>query len=308
MNPKIEFDKIVEQTIKSEGEKIKNTYIDAEKNEISFLKVNNELNKLYYTKHENESKKPEALKKYYDVFLKALGDYKGDLQNKIKNSLEKAIKKHHESTDNKLESYDYALKSISKLYGLKRVNLILTKLDEFFEDMYELGDFSHFRFEDFDYQSSKEWDKVHKKRFPDPKKNLVSSSTKQKDFKQEIANTNRYLKNFDEQEKLLLLRLFYRLTRDYHTKRDEIQYSDFSKIILIISNLEKPDIFYKDSQSSSVYKKVNKEDYTNNEIKILELLVPKLRIYDMTFSVGIINQIIDKHNREKQKKKNKSYN
>lgn len=300
MNPKELFDKIVENIIQSEGEKIKKYLIDSHEEEYSFIKVTNTLSEKYYQKHQSALTTSEEYKNYYELFINSLGDYKGNLDNKIKNSLEKAVKNYHNKTNNKLESYEFAIKGIAEIYGLKETKAILNRLEQFIEDMYELGDFTHYKFEDFNYPYSDEWESVHKKRFPDSSKKQSAN----KDFAQEIENTNRYLSNFDEQEKLLLLRLFYRITRDYHKKGDEMQYSDFSKIILIISNLEKPDIFYKDSQSSTVYKKVNKHDYTSNDIKLFKRLILKLKIHDMTFTIGIINKIIDEHNKKKQKQKN----
>lgn len=269
------FDSRINALIRAEGENIKNYFLDSLQDEKSYISVKNHLSYNYYEKMNLALKKDDEVKLYYDVFIESLGEYKGDLDNKIKNSLKKSVNKLYNKRQNKIKSFKGLVKEIASIYGLKEVNAILTTLDDFFKDMYNLEDFNKFKFERFDYQYSEEWEKVHKKRFPDK---ISKTKTKvKKDYTHQINDTKEYFKTFNDLEKKIILKAFYSFTQERHSQKKPMKITEFIKVTTIISDFDEPDIFYKRASSSNIYSKLKESHYSDNEKRIISNTVKKLR-------------------------------
>lgn len=271
------FEQTYNEVIEELTLRIKDNIKTKRKNEVEFTKVFNETNEALrqeYEKHITDLNLNDAFK----FFNEKLKDYRGELDNKRNSVLTKEMETYFK---NNLKNTDYEafIKNIAKAKALIRSKNNFSQSYTIFILMYELNNFREFALINFSHEKPDIITKLRKKLYPEEFNASVIKN--KKDYTQQIEETNNYLKNFNDREKSLLLKAFYGLI---HTKvknsnsksmKDVIPATEFAKLTMIISNFEKPDVFYKSSKDANISKKISPE-YTKPEKEVLNKLLPKL--------------------------------
>lgn len=272
-----EKQKIIDQ----EAISLKVKLSQAREEDLNFTDVLNEVNNYYYNHVEKQKDKSTREGKVHKVFIEGISKYRGELDNQIINSINKYLYKYYDKNSTGFESYEDVVITVAKIEGLNSVKRTFSIESQFFEDMYELNNFKHFTLNISNYPYSDEWKKVHLKRFPE-KQNLQKKEPK-KNYQLEIEQTNLFLNSFDDDEKIILLKAFYRYTIDRDTRREYMPLTEFIKLNFIISRIEQPDIFYMTNASdSNIYSRVKSKKFSQGEKSKMSNIVEKLRSQSIT--------------------------
>ena len=267
------YGEVVEELTLRTKEKIKTK----RKNDFEFTKVFNETNeelRQEYEKHVTDLKLKDALK----FFNLKLNDYRGELTDKRNSVLIKEMKNYYEKNITNTD-YETFIKNIAKAEALTRSQNNFSNSNNVYSLMYELNNFKDFALINYGYDKPNLKTKLRKKLYPEEYN--ISKTKNKKDYSKQIEEVNNYLKYFNDNEKSLLLKAFYGLidsrikNSNYKSMKDVIPATEFAKLTMIISNFEKPDVFYKSSKDANISKKITQE-YTKPEKEVLNKLLPKL--------------------------------
>lgn len=246
---------------------------------------------------QNEYKKflsDNHLKSVLNSFKDSFSIYGGSYDDKLKSILENEVDKIHKEFCNDKDLSTF-VEMISKAEALNDSKIYFSNNSLTISFMYELEDYKYFKINSLIDQEVVI--KLRSKLYPE--NNNASTKRKTKDWSKEIKETNRFLETFSDNEKKLLLKAFYKLIESnfkndaYKNFKDLIPITEFSKLVLIVSKLEEPEIFYKKSNQSSSTKKITKQ-YTNSEIQILNGLKDRLTKYKMNKTKDYISGLIAK--------------
>lgn len=260
---------------------------------LDFTYLHNQITKEF----QNEYKKflsDNHLKSALNSFKDSFSIYGGSYDDKLKSILENEVDKIHKEFCNDKDLSTF-VEMISKAEALNDSKIYFSNNSLTISFMYELEDYKYFKINSLIDQEVVI--KLRSKLYPE--NNNASTKRKTKDWSKDIEQTNRYLNTFNDKEKKVLLKAFYKfLERNFKSKiyndfRDVIPATEFTKIILIISKLEEPEVFYKSSSQSASTKKIS-EDYTRPEIEILHGLKDRLADQKMTKTKDYIAGLVAK--------------
>lgn len=247
------------------------------RNELEFTKAFNETNNKLtqeYEKYVTEFNLNDAI----TFFNKKLSDYRGELIEKRNSVLTKEMKIYF---DRNIKNTDYQvfINNLAKAIALKNSRNNFINSNDVYFLMYELNNFRDFALINYGYEKPDVKTKLRKKLYPEEFNASVIKN--KKDYTQQIEETNNYFKNFNDREKSFLLKAFYGLidsrikNSNYKSMKDVIPATEFAKLTMIISNFDKPDVFYKSSNHANISKKITQE-YTKPEKEVLSKLLSKL--------------------------------
>jgi hypothetical protein len=294
MNSQI-FEKKYFEIILKEEKAILENLKNGIKNELKFNYVHNDNLKKYNNKI-NSILEDELVKDSNRFIQSKLNKYQGNqisIINKIlDNDFNLFVSEHEEEIN-----LSKLLESIAKLYALKRIEINFSNNSTPYSFMYKLNDFKEFTYKDIEREKPELTEELRLRVYPPTGKS--DNKKRKKDYSREIKDTNRYLDTFSDNEKKVLLKALYKFLENnfkskfYKDFRDVIPATEFTKIVLIISKLEEPEVFYKSSSQSIITKKIS-DEYTRPEIETLHGLKERLANQKMTKTKEYIAGLIVK--------------
>ncbi|NEV93460.1 hypothetical protein G3567_04755 [Psychroflexus sp. YR1-1] len=273
------FEKKYFEIISKEEKSILQKFKEGVKNELQFNYVSNGILKTY-TDEINSILEDQLVKNSQRFIETNFDKYEGDqISNILDNDFNSFVSEHEKEIN-----LPELIESIARLYAYKRIKNNVSNNHNPYSFMYKLNDFEEFTYKNIKSEKPELTEKLRLRVYPSDR---PDNKKRKKDYSIEIENTNRYLDTFSDNEKKVLLKALYKFfesnfkSKFYNDFRDVIPATEFTKIVLIISKLKEPEVFYKSSNQSSITKKIS-EEYTRPEIEILHGLKDRLASQKMT--------------------------
>lgn len=289
------FEKNYFETISKEEKTILEKFKEGVKNELHFNYVSNGILKTY-TDEINSFLEDKLVKDTFRFIESTLDKYQGDQVSKIIRILDNDFNSFVSEQEYEINVSEL-IESIAKLYAFKRVQNNVSNNFDAYSFMYKLNDFKEFTCKNIEREKPELTEKLRLRVYPPT--NRTDNKKRKKDYSREIENTNRYLDTFSDNEKKVLLKALYKFfesnykSKFYKDFRDVIPATEFTKIVLIISKIEEPEVFYKSSSQSVTTKKIS-DEYTKHEIEILHGLKERLANQKMTKTKEYIAGLVAK--------------
>jgi hypothetical protein len=288
------FEKKYYDIISKEEKVILERFKEGVNNDLKYNYVSNGILKSY-SEEINFYHQDPLIRESYRYIEATLDKYQGDSVFKINRILDFDFSSFTSKNEQEIDLTGL-IENIAKLYALRRMRINFDNNYTTYSFMYKLNDFKEFTYKNIEMEHPELTEKLRLRIYPGSQTETIKPK---KDYSKEIKMTDRYLETFSDTEKKVLLKAFYKLiesnfqSKVYKTLKDLIPITEFSKLVLIVSSLEEPEVFYKKSNQSSTTKKIS-EDFTRTEIEILNGLKERLADQKMTKTKDYIAGLIAK--------------
>jgi hypothetical protein len=288
------FEKKYYDIISKEEKVVLERFKEGVNNDLKYNYVSNGILKSY-SEEINFYRQDPLIRESHRYIEATLDKYQGDSVFKINRILDFDFSSFTSKNEQEIDLTGL-IENIAKLYALKIMQINFNNNYTTYSFMYKLNDFKEFTYKNIEKEHPELTEKLRLRIYPGSQTETIKPK---KDYSKEIKMTNRYLETFSDTEKKVLLKAFYKLiesnfqSKVYKTLKDLIPITEFSKLVLIVSSLEEPEVFYKKSNQSSTTKKIS-EDFTRTEIEILNGLKERLADQKMTKTKDYIAGLIAK--------------